>query len=182
MAPPPVPVLDAPWALRTVRDTAEDIALVHEWMNRPHLAAGWGQDWPLDRWADEIREQLSGRRSLPCLVSYEDRLFAYVEIYRPALDPLAGYYPAKDADLGMHTAIAAVADTGRGFGSRLLAAIPDALLAADPDCPRVVAEPRSTNLAAIGAKQRAGWERGEEIALPHKIATLMFRYRGTGRH
>ncbi|WP_240519533.1 GNAT family N-acetyltransferase [Amycolatopsis antarctica] len=181
MAPPPVPVLGAPWSLRTVRDTAEDIGLVHQWMNRPHLAAGWGQDWPLGRWTDEIRTQLAGLRSRPCLVSHEGRLFAYVEIYRPALDPLAGYYPAAGTDLGMHTAIAAVEDTGRGFGSRLLSAVPDALLAADPDCARVVAEPRSSNLAAIGAKQRAGWVKGEQIELPHKVATLMFRYRGAGQ-
>ena len=40
--------------LRPVR-VDNDLDLVHDWMNRPHVARYWQQDWPADRVRDCTR-------------------------------------------------------------------------------------------------------------------------------
>jgi RimJ/RimL family protein N-acetyltransferase len=174
----PVPRLTGGWSLRPVRLATGDVALVHRWMHLPHVAAGWKQDWPLARWHAELAAQLAGDHSLPCVVSLDERDVGYVELYRVIRDPLARCYPHHPHDLGIHVAIGEPDAVGRGLGSSLLSAVSDGLLAADPNCLRVVAEPDVHNGASIGAFRRAGFVLDREVRLPGKTAALMVR-RGT---
>lgn len=174
----PVPRLAAGWSLRPVRlddSTSADVVLVHRWMNSAHVAAGWQQDWPLQRWRAELATQLGGAHSLPCVVSLDGRPIGYVELYRVIRDALADCYPAHPHDLGVHVAIGEPDAVGRGLGSSLLRAVADGLLAADPRCLRVVAEPDVHNGASIAAFRKAGFVREREIVLPVKNAALMVR-------
>ncbi|NUR84499.1 MAG: acetyltransferase [Nonomuraea sp.] len=178
VGPPPLPRVEPPWEVRRV--SSEDARLVWRWMNEPHVAAAWDQAWPLDKWTAELTAQLTGDHSLPCVVGHDGRDVAYVEIYRVLRDRLALLYAADPHDLGVHVAIGDVGDTGHGLGSRLLRAVADGLLAADPDCVRVVAEPNVLNLASIRAFGNAGFERTADVEFPHKTAALMIRPRTTG--
>lgn len=171
----PIPRLAADWSLRPVRLGTGDVALVHRWMNLPHVAAGWKQAWPLARWQAELAAQLGGDHSLPCVVGLDGRDVGYVELYRVIRDPLADCYPCHPHDLGVHVAIGEPDVLGRGLGSSLLRAVADGLLAADPRCVRVVAEPDVHNGASIGAFRNAGFVADREIALPGKTAALMIR-------
>jgi RimJ/RimL family protein N-acetyltransferase len=177
----PVPRLAGGWSLRPVRPHAGDVALVHRWMNLPHVAAGWQQDWSLARWHAELAAQLAGDHSLPCMVSLDGRDVGYVEIYRVIRDRLARCYPHHPHDLGVHVAIGEPDAVGRGLGSSLLRAVSDGLLAADPHCLRVVAEPDVHNGASIGAFRNAGFVQEREIGLPGKTAALMIRPGTTSR-
>ena len=174
---PPLPVLDPPWAIRTLHADGEDLDLVHRWMNTPHVAAGWNQDWPRRRWAEELAGQLAGERSRPCMVSRDGAPFAYVELYRVIRDRLATYYPVRPYDLGLHLAIGAPDDTGRGWGSELIRAIADGLFTAEQECSRVMAEPNVDNIRSVRAFQRAGFRPAGHITLPHKTAVLLVRSR-----
>jgi lysine N-acyltransferase len=174
--PPPVPTL-ASWSVRPVRPHGADVTLVTGWMSEPHVAKAWQQAWPAERWADELAEQLAGPRSVPCLVHRCDEALGYVEIYRPILFPLGAYYPAEPHDLGVHIAIGDIANTRRGFGSMLLRDLADGLLAADPACGRVVAEPSVDNVASVRAFGKAGFRQEGIIELPHKTAALLVRTR-----
>ncbi|EQD86573.1 siderophore biosynthesis protein [Saccharopolyspora erythraea D] len=176
--PPPVPVLGGPWSLRPVEvavhgDGGPDVALVHRWMNTPHVAHHWNQAWPLERWREELAHQLGGEHSLPCVVGHEGREVAYLELYRVTRDKLAGCYPYGPHDLGVHIAIGEREVLGRGFGSSLLRAVAGALLDADPRCARVVAEPNVHNEASVRAFAKAGFVREREIGLPAKNSALM---------
>jgi len=174
---PPLPVLDAPWTIRTLRADGDDLDLVHRWMNAPHVATAWHQDWPRERWAGELRRQLAGAHSRPCLVSRDGVPFAYVELYRVVRDRLAAYFPARPHDLGVHLAIGAAENTGRGRGGELIRVIAAGLLAADPACTRVVAEPNVDNARSVRAFARAGFRPAGQIELPHKTAVLLVRTR-----
>lgn len=44
--PPPIPELLSPSKIRVADPDGADAEMVAEWMNRPHLAATWGYDWP----------------------------------------------------------------------------------------------------------------------------------------
>ncbi|WP_263251408.1 GNAT family N-acetyltransferase [Saccharopolyspora rosea] len=168
----PLPELGEGWSLRPV-GLDGDVELVHRWMNREHVAVNWHQDWPLDRWRDELTAQLDGRHSLPCVVSRDGRDVAYLELYRVVRDKLARCYVHDPHDLGVHIAIGEPDAIGRGVGSSLLRAAALGLLAADPACRRVVAEPNVHNGASVRAFGKAGFERSREVGLANKNSALM---------
>ena len=109
-------------------------------MHAEHVAVNWNQAWTRQRWYDELRTQLTGAHSVPCLVSRDGREIAYVELYRVVRDKLGDCYPLHPRDLGVHIAIGEPDAIGRGLGSSLLRAVARGLQAADPECRRVVAE------------------------------------------
>ncbi|GDY28843.1 GNAT family N-acetyltransferase [Gandjariella thermophila] len=168
---PPLPRLPEPWSVR--RAGTADAELLSCWMNRPHVAEFWRQAWPAGEWAAELARQVAGDHSLPLLVASDAVPAAYLEVYRVARDPLAGHYPHHPHDLGVHVAIGEPSRTGRGLGRALLRAVAEGLLAADPHCQRVVAEPDVRNVPSIRAFTAAGFRPAGEITLPDKTATLL---------
>ncbi|MFJ7157123.1 GNAT family N-acetyltransferase [Streptomyces sp. NPDC101118] len=177
---PPLPRLPAPWSARVARPDGADLDLVHRWMAAPHVAAFWHQAWPRPRWHEEIAGHLAGDAVLPLLVALDGRPFAYAEVYRVARDRLAGHYPHLPHDLGVHLAIGDPDRTGRGRGRALLRALAEALLAADPACTRVVAEPDVTNAPSLRAFEAAGFRPAGKVVLPDKTAALLVHPRTDG--
>ncbi|MDX3312742.1 GNAT family N-acetyltransferase [Streptomyces sp. ME08-AFT2] len=156
-----------------------DLSLVGRWMNDPAVAAFWELAGPERVTARHLRDQLAdGGRSIPCLGVLEGRPMSYWEIYRADLDPLAGHYPARPYDTGIHLLIGGAADRGRGLGSMLLRVVADLVLAGSPACARVVAEPDLRNVASVAAFLSAGFRLFTELDLPAKRAALMVRDRG----
>ncbi|MGW7170430.1 GNAT family N-acetyltransferase [Streptomyces sp. NPDC054884] len=155
-----------------------DLSLVGRWMNDPAVAAFWELAGPERVTARHLRDQLAdGGRSVPCLGVLEGRPMSYWEIYRADLDPLAGHYPARPYDTGIHLLIGGAADRGRGLGSMLLRVVADLVLAGSPACARVVAEPDLRNVASVAAFLTAGFRLFTELDLPAKRAALMVRDR-----
>lgn len=172
---PPLPLVSAPWTARVAG--AADAAVVQRWMSEPHVVKFWQQNWPLARWRDELRRQLDGTHSLPCVLSHEGIDLAYLEVYRVACDVLGKHCEHEPHDLGLHIAIGDLARTGRGLGRRALRAVADGLLAADPRSTQVLAEPDAGNIASLAAFAAAGFTSRGEITLPDKTAVLMTRRR-----
>ncbi len=176
----PLPQLGEGWSLRPVRAESEsspDVSLVHKWMHAEHVAATWRQDWSLPRWFEELSTQLAGEHSLPCIVSFDGREFAYVELYRVARDKIGECYPFHPRDLGVHIAVGDRQIIGRGLGSALLDALAVGLFDADPECRRVVAEPDVHNGASVAAFGKAGYHQVAEVGLPDKNSALLARSR-----
>ena len=169
---PPVPRVAAPWSARAVR-VEEDLERVWRWNQAPHVAAFWNQAWPVERWRAELERQLSGTHSLPCMLEFEGEPVAYLEVYRVVRDRLAGHYAERPDDLGVHVAIGELGRTGRGLGRAALRAVAEGLLAADPRCTRVVAEPDSRNAPSLRAFTAAGFRTVGPITFPDKNATLL---------
>lgn len=155
-----------------------DLALITRWMNDPAVAAFWELAGPPDTTLRHITAQLEGDgRSLPCLGILEGKPMSYWEVYRADLAPLAGYYPARPHDTGIHLLIGAVTDRGRGLGSTLLRAVADHILDNRPACGRIVAEPDLRNTPSVAAFLHAGFRLSAEVSLPDKRAALMIRDR-----
>ncbi len=174
---PPLPHLSGPWWARVAQADGTDLDVVHGWMQSPHVDAFWHQAWPRERWAEEITGHLSGDAVLPVLIDLDGRPLAYVEVYRVVRDRLAEHYAHHPHDLGVHIAIGEAGRTGRGLGRSLLRALAAGLLAADPECARVVAEPDVTNAPSLRAFAAAGFRPAGEVALPDKTAALLVRPR-----
>ncbi|WP_255203131.1 GNAT family N-acetyltransferase [Myxococcus sp. AM011] len=169
---PPVARVTEPWSLRPASVT-EDLERVTRWMHAPHVAAFWKQAWPEERWRAELERQLAADHSLPCMLHFEGAPVAYLEVYRVVRDRLAGHYAQRPHDLGVHVAIGELGSTGRGLGRALLREVATGLLAADPRCTRVVAEPDARNAPSLRAFTAAGFQVIGPITLPDKTATLL---------
>lgn len=174
---PPLPLLTGRWSARVAQAGGADLDLVHGWMQSPHIDAFWHQAWPRERWYEEIAGHLAGDAILPVLIDLDGRPLAYVEVYRVMRDRLAGHYPYHPHDLGLHIAIGEAERTGRGLGRTLLRALAEGLLAADPACPRVAAEPDVANAPSLKAFAAAGFRHVGEVAFPDKTAALMIHPR-----
>ncbi|MFE2753074.1 GNAT family N-acetyltransferase [Actinosynnema sp. NPDC059335] len=174
---PPLPVLTGGWHARAVDPDTSDLDLVHRWMQAPHVAAFWHQAWPRARWEQELRAQLAGTHSLPVLVSRGGDPVIYLEVYRAARDVVAGVYPARPHDLGLHVAVGELAMTGQGLVREVLPEVARALFDADPRCTRVLLEPDVRNRRAIASFTAAGFAPVGEVLLPDKVAVLMVRTR-----
>ena len=177
---PPLPLLHGRWSARVARAEGADLDLVHGWMQSPHIDAFWHQAWPRERWYEEIAGHLAGDAVLPVLVDLDGRPLAYVEVYRVIRDRLAGHYPQLPHDLGVHIAIGEQARTGKGLGRTLLRALAEGLLAADPACVRVVAEPDVDNAPSLRAFEAAGFRPAGKVGFPDKTAALMIHPRTEG--
>ncbi|MFJ8586530.1 GNAT family N-acetyltransferase [Streptomyces sp. NPDC093595] len=170
---PPLPLLHAPWSARVARAEGADLDLVHGWMQSPHIDAFWHQAWPRERWYEEIAGHLAGDAILPVLIDLDGTPLAYIEVYRVIRDRLAGHYAELPHDLGVHIAIGDAGRTGQGLGRTLLRALAEGLLAADPACTRVVAEPDVTNAPSLRAFEAAGFRPVGKVAFPDKTAALL---------
>ncbi|WP_375781977.1 GNAT family N-acetyltransferase [Streptomyces zingiberis] len=159
-------------------DPGTDTALLRAWAADPEVARWWPE---LDRPAAEVRRHLAGQlaqgRSTPCVGSLDGVPVSYWELYRADLDPLAGHYPARPHDAGLHLLIGPAAQRGRGLGPRLIRAVTGHQFAADPRARRVLAEPDHRNARSVAAFRRAGFRPAGRIALPGKTAVLMVRER-----
>lgn len=152
---PPVPELDPPNSVR-VADPARDAELITEWMNRPHLAEAWEYDWPVERWRRHLQAQVDGSYSLPLIVSLKGIDRGYLEVYRAAKDSIADRYDSQPHDLGFHAAIADLELVNRGLGPMLLPKVMASVLAADPQCERIMFDPDHRNTAARRLCEFAG--------------------------
>lgn len=153
-------------------DPDRDCALVHDWMNRPHVSP-W---WELDRPYDEVHEYLASLTHLwPWLVSADGSPFGYVETYRVAADPLAGYFASRPDDLGWHVLVGPHEMLGTGVPRLLGRAVVAYLLNRTE---RVVCEPDVRNIRMHAFCERLGHRRFGEIDLPEKRAALMTCARG----
>lgn len=151
---PPVPALDPPFGMRVAQ--LDDVDMVTEWMNRPHLAQAWEYDWPAPRWRQHLGAQLDGTYSLPLLGSVRGIDCAYLELYWGAKDLISQYYDAEPYDLGLHAAIADLNLVNRGLGSMLLPRIVASVFAAEPRCRRVMFDPDHRNATARRLCEYAG--------------------------
>ncbi|MGW7679687.1 GNAT family N-acetyltransferase [Kribbella sp. NPDC054772] len=147
------------------------------WMSQPHVQRWWHQSWSVEHWAQEIEQQSAGDHSVPCVATVDTEEIGYVELYRVRHDRLAGYYAYDENDWGVHVAIGDVTRVGRGLGRRLLRAVADGVLADEPACQRVVAEPDIENTPSVRAFLAAGFDPQGELQLPEKTALLMVRTR-----
>lgn len=174
-----MPQLLRPSAIRVASD--DDAALIAEWMSRPHLARTWEYDWPVERWRKHLKAQLYGHYSLPLVLSIGGVDRGYLEIYRAAKDSIAGRYDSEPHDLGLHGAIADEELVNRGLGPMLLPKIVASVLAADPDCQRIMFDPDHRNTTVRGLCEFAGCRFLGEHEMPYRTMALYQLDRDTAR-
>lgn len=157
------------WARPVVPE--HDTDLLHDWMNRPHVAEFWAMDWPRDWIADYLAGQLDDPARSPYLGFVDDVPVGYVEAYAPQRDVLSAHAPVLPGDLGAHVLIGEEEHLGRYSVSLGRAAM--RMLFRRPEVLRVVGEPDVRNENFLSLLAFLGFRRECDIDLPDKRAAFM---------
>jgi aminoglycoside 6'-N-acetyltransferase Ib len=161
--------------------TAQDIPMLYDWLNRPHIVEWWG--------GEEKRQTLAQVRAqyLPTVMA-EDRVTPYIAMLGEQPIGYAQSYVAlgcgggwweEEADPGVRgidQSLSEAALLGKGLGTKLVAALVD-LLFRDPEVTKIQTDPAPTNLRAIRCYEKAGFRQIKTIVTPDGPAMYMLRER-----
>lgn len=140
--------------------TAEDYALLEDWMGRPHWQEWWGD---VETELGYVRDMVEGRdRTRPFLFLLDGRSAGYIQYWRVS-DNLAEPWISKapwlidvPADaIGVDLSIGVEADLGKGLGTAVLKAFLHKL--ADEGHRNIIIDPDAANTRAIRAYEKAGF-------------------------
>lgn len=155
--------------------TEQDLGLLHDWFNRPHLVEWWGGELSSP---EAVRQQYHpGVLSASKVTSYigllDGRPFAYAQSY-VALGSGDGWWQ-EETDPGVRGIDQAIGDEallGKGYGSLLVRALVD-LLFANPEVSKVQVDPSPRNLRAIRCFEKAGFRQVGLVSTPDGPAMYM---------
>lgn len=151
-----------------------DLALLHQWLARPHVAEWWT---PTPSFAEVEREfgPMIGDQSptRPYVVLGDDAPIGYIQSYI-AMGSGDGWWPdEQDPGVrGIDQFLAHAEQLGRGVGAAVVRAFVD-LLFADPAVTRVQTDPSPRNRRAIRCYEKAGFHAVCEVDTPDGRALLM---------
>ncbi|MGJ7907727.1 GNAT family N-acetyltransferase [Actinopolyspora sp. H202] len=149
----------------------EDTQLLHGWLTHPK-SAFWLM---LDAQPAEVREQFSTIEATPgndAFVGLHNGVPSFlIERYDPARSELAGLYPVRPGDVGMHFLAAPTGMPVHGFTRAVLTTVMD-MLFTDPATGRVVVEPDVNNTSVHALNAEVGFEVIDTVSLPEKKALL----------
>lgn len=155
-----------------------DLALLHEWVGRPHVAQWWGEPARLeDLEADylpSIETHSSTRAYLACL---GDDPIGFIQVY-VVMGSGEGWWE-DETDPGARGIDQFVADAARlnqGLGTAMVRAFVDQIFR-DPAVTRVQTDPSPQNHRAIRCYTKAGFRPVRQVITPDGPALLMRRER-----
>ncbi|MBL8311236.1 MAG: AacA4 family aminoglycoside N(6')-acetyltransferase [Burkholderiales bacterium] len=155
--------------------TADDLPMLHEWLNRPHIVAWWQNERPT---FEEVRVKylprvMAADRATPYIGLLDGCPFAYAQSY-VALGCGGGWWEdVTDPGLrGIDQSIADAALLGQGLGTRLVKALVTEVFT-DPAVTAVHTDPAPDNARAIRCYEKAGFRRVREIVTPDGPAIYM---------
>ncbi len=162
--------------------TDDDLPMLHDWLNRPHIVQWWGgeaQRPSLDEvYADYSPRVLAQEQVTPYIALLGEVPIGYAQSY-VALGAGDGWWE-DETDPGVRGIDQSIADPallGKGLGTQLVRALVDRLFQ-DPAVTRIQTDPAPNNLRAIRCYQKAGFRIVRNIVTPDGPAVYMLRDRG----
>ena len=150
-----------------------DLPLLHEWLNRPHVAEWCEGPVTLEYVEQTYGADIGSAVICPMLASLDGTPVAYVQVYRVmGADPDWWQEETDPGARGIDQFLANAEQLGQGLGSRMVREFV-ARLFADPEVSKVQTDPSPLNARAIRAYEKAGFRRVRELVTPDGPAWLM---------
>jgi RimJ/RimL family protein N-acetyltransferase len=160
---------------------AEDLRLVHEWLQRPHVRRWWRDRESYEEVVEHYLPSIEGDEPTDHYVALlGDEPIGFVETYLVADHPeYAALIGVGEGVAGVDLFIADGALTGRGIGTEILRRFVDDVVFATASTTGCVAGPDARNVASIRAFEKAGFRVVKEFVEPEdgQIHTLVRRDR-----
>ena len=158
--------------------TADDLIMVHAWLQRPHVAQWWHEPTSLDElvrdYIHPVDTASSTRAYLACM---DAEPIGFIQSY-VAMGSGGGWWEHETdpGTRGIDQFLANADGLGRGIGSAMVRAFVEQLFR-DPEVTRVQTDPSPDNERAIRCYHRAGFVVDAEIDTPDGRALLMLCHR-----
>jgi RimJ/RimL family protein N-acetyltransferase len=158
--------------------TADDLRLLHEWLQRDHVRRWWSRRETYEEVVEHYLPAIEGKKPTDLyLILFDHRAVGFIQTY------LVSDYPeyrelvaVEDGVAGVDLFLSDESLTGRGLGSRVLAAFVDEVVFAVPSTKACVTDPDSENRASIRAFEKAGFRVVRQLVDPSddsRLHTLM---------
>jgi RimJ/RimL family protein N-acetyltransferase len=157
-----------------------DLAMLRDWLARPHVAQWWAPLPSLDELRADYLERADGDSTRAYIAWHGGRPVGFIQSY-VVMASGGGWWEAETdpGARGTDQFLAREQDLGRGLGSAMLRAFVRRLFA-EPQVSVVQTDPDPHNERAIRAYRRAGFVAVGEVRTPDGVALLMRRPRGPG--
>lgn len=160
----------------------KDLPLLHEWLERPHVAEWWTPTPSLEEIEQEFGPLISHQSTTRAyLVLGDEEPIGYIQSYI-AKDSGDEWWPdEEDAGVwGIDQFLANAGQMGRGVGTEMVRAFVQ-LLFTNPDVTRIQTDPSPRNPRAIRCYEKAGFRATREVDTPDGRALLMVCDRAVGK-
>lgn len=156
-----------------------DLAMLHEWLGRPHVAEWWHGQPTLREVEEEWEPYMLGESGVePFIAKLDGEPLGYIQSYR-VMNAGGGWWPdaCDPGARGIDQFIANPAQLGRGLGREMIGAFVRRLFA-DPAVSDIQTDPSPVNARAIRCYERVGFRAHAEVITPDGPALLMKLQRG----
>jgi RimJ/RimL family protein N-acetyltransferase len=151
-------------------DPVVDGDLLHSWLTHPKAEFWMMGELRRDEVVAEF-ERIASHPGHDAFLGLHDGAPAFIaERYDPHVY-LAGVYPIREGDVGMHFLVAPTGTPIHGFTRAVIAAVMDALFA-DPATQRIVVEPDVRNTAVHTLNREVGFQMVDTVVVTGKVAYL----------
>lgn len=152
---------------------AQDLPLIHSWMNQPHVIPFWNLALPIEGIQKYLEKAIADTHQTLYIGMLDGVAMSYWESYWAADDIVAQHYAAQPADQGIHLLIGPPEFLGKGYAVPLLQAMTQFQFQ-HLETQKTVAEPDIRNHKMIHVFERCGFVLQKQIMLPDKTAALLF--------
>jgi AacA4 family aminoglycoside N(6')-acetyltransferase len=174
-----MPAIDSTVTLRLM--TEEDLPMLHDWLNRPHIVEWWGgeEERPtLQEVLDHYRPRVLAQEMVtPYIAMLDGEPIGYAQSYVAKGSGDGWWEEETDPGVrGIDQSLANPDQLNRGLGTKLVRALVD-LLFSDPSVTKIHTDPAPSNLRAIRCYEKAGFVRERIINTPDGPALYMVQSR-----
>jgi RimJ/RimL family protein N-acetyltransferase len=148
--------------------TRDDLELVHEWHQRPHIQRWWVERRTFEETEAHYLPTIEGHEPTDHYVALLDgEPFGLIQTYLVSDYPdYAAVIEEGEGVAGVDLYIADETMTGRGYGSEMIRRFVDDIVFARPETTAVTADPDARNTASIKAFEKAGFRAVRELIDP----------------
>jgi RimJ/RimL family protein N-acetyltransferase len=162
--------------------TADDLPLLHDWVNRPHVAEWWDRPLTSEQTREEFLPDVPEHGDHRFIARVDGRPIAYIQTYM-AIDQGHGWWTGQHDERvrGIDQFLGEADALDRGLGTALVRQFVERLFA-DPAVSCVQVDPDPANGRAIRCYEKAGFTRDRLIETPDGPALLLTIRRPSSAH
>lgn len=150
-----------------------DLPLLHEWLNRPHVAEWWEGPQSFESVVSSYGAEIGSSTTQQMLAHLEGRAIGFVQSYI-VVGADSAWWPGETdpGARGIDQFLAEASQLGQGLGSRMVRHFVSYLFG-DPRVTKIQTDPSPDNTRAIRAYEKVGFQRITELVTPDGPALLM---------
>jgi RimJ/RimL family protein N-acetyltransferase len=168
-------------AIRFRPMTRDDLSLVHEWHQRPHVVRWWTVRKTFEETEAHYLPTIEGTDPTQHYLALLDgEPLGMVQTYLVSAYPdYAALIEEGEGTAGLDLFIGDEAQTGRGLGTEMIRRFVDEIVFARPETTACAADPDVRNTASLRAFEKAGFQAVREFVDPedNELHTLVRRER-----